>query len=324
MAAASGLRRWTMNHAQGQREELKRFLKTRRERIAPSDAGLAVVGRRRTRGLTREDVAHLAGVSFKWYTLFESGAAPGVSRGFLDRVSAVLRLSRVERLHLFGLLGFADTKHDEARPSGLENLGRLVGEFDVAPAAIYSSAFDVLHHNLAYDALFRHSDRPGGLQANKVWRFFLDPQMKSLWRDWEAVAQHVVGQLHFFNAPNLSSPAFQALLAHLQQSPEFCRMWAQADVSDLTSPKTAHFELSVPEFGVMAFDVASLVSQCDPVFVFAALLPADAQCRKAMRALVDRHAASMRRPSRTGYSPEMRNSRTLSPSRTNTKRDGPL
>lgn len=55
------------------RQELAAFLRSRRARIRPEDAGLPRGHRRRLTGLRREEVALLAGVSSTWYTYVEQG-----------------------------------------------------------------------------------------------------------------------------------------------------------------------------------------------------------------------------------------------------------
>ncbi|NEB74607.1 helix-turn-helix domain-containing protein, partial [Streptomyces sp. SID14478] len=50
------------------RAELAAFLRSRRERITPEQAGVPRTPRRRTPGLRREEVAHLAAVGVTWYT----------------------------------------------------------------------------------------------------------------------------------------------------------------------------------------------------------------------------------------------------------------
>jgi hypothetical protein len=57
-----------MNQDEIRRQELSDFLRTRRARIAPADVGLPAARRRRTPGLRREEVAHLAGISVTWCT----------------------------------------------------------------------------------------------------------------------------------------------------------------------------------------------------------------------------------------------------------------
>ena len=55
------------------RAELAAFLRSRRERISPQQVGVSPLGRRRTPGLRREEVAQLAGVGVTWYTWLEQG-----------------------------------------------------------------------------------------------------------------------------------------------------------------------------------------------------------------------------------------------------------
>ncbi len=56
---------------------------------------------RRGPGLTREDVAELAGLSLRWYALFESGSPKHrFSPRSVDRIADALRLSDVDRAML--------------------------------------------------------------------------------------------------------------------------------------------------------------------------------------------------------------------------------
>lgn len=86
-----------------QREELSRFLKAARAKLAPSEVGLPPGERRRTRGLRREEVATLAGMSVTWYTWFEQGREVQLSAPMLERLSRTLRLNPNEREFLFAL-----------------------------------------------------------------------------------------------------------------------------------------------------------------------------------------------------------------------------
>jgi len=61
-------------------KELGDFLKTRRAKISPSQVGLSEdLKRRRTPGLRREEVAHIAGIGLTWYTWLEQGREIQVS-----------------------------------------------------------------------------------------------------------------------------------------------------------------------------------------------------------------------------------------------------
>lgn len=83
------------------RRELSEFLRSRRERLNPADAGLPTSGRRRTPGLRREEVAALAGVGLTWYTWLEQGRDISVSATFLDNLARVLKLDAAERRYLY-------------------------------------------------------------------------------------------------------------------------------------------------------------------------------------------------------------------------------
>src|SRR5690348_6706880 len=83
------------------RIELAHFLRTRRERLSPALVGLPTVGRRRTPGLRREELAALAGVGISWYTWLEQGRAISVSAQVLDSLARALHLEAEERTHLF-------------------------------------------------------------------------------------------------------------------------------------------------------------------------------------------------------------------------------
>jgi transcriptional regulator with XRE-family HTH domain len=80
------------------------FLRSRRERIKPEHIEMVGrFGRRRTPGLRREEVAHLAGVSITWYTWLEQGRVTTTSREVIESVGKALQLSSEEHLHLLRL-----------------------------------------------------------------------------------------------------------------------------------------------------------------------------------------------------------------------------
>src|SRR5215218_6836722 len=84
--------------------EIREFLSTRRARITPEQAGLpAYGGNRRVKGLRREEVAMLAGVSVDYYVRMERGGLAGASESVLNALAAALRLDEAERGHLFAL-----------------------------------------------------------------------------------------------------------------------------------------------------------------------------------------------------------------------------
>ncbi|GAA3219860.1 helix-turn-helix transcriptional regulator [Actinocorallia longicatena] len=84
------------------RTEIQEFLTSRRARITPEQAGLSAYGgNRRVKGLRREEVAMLAGVSVDYYIRLERGKLSSASDGVLDGVARALHLDDAEREHLF-------------------------------------------------------------------------------------------------------------------------------------------------------------------------------------------------------------------------------
>lgn len=64
--------------------ELGEFLRSRRDRISPDDAGIDSYGRRRVPGLRREELAQLAGVSVTYLTRLEQGQSQNASDAIID------------------------------------------------------------------------------------------------------------------------------------------------------------------------------------------------------------------------------------------------
>jgi transcriptional regulator with XRE-family HTH domain len=73
------------------RDEVRAFLSSRRAKVTPEQAGLALYGRnRRVPGLRRSEVADLAGVSAEYYAQLERGDLAGVSESVLDALARAL------------------------------------------------------------------------------------------------------------------------------------------------------------------------------------------------------------------------------------------
>ena len=91
------------------RDAVSAFLRSRREKITPEQAGLPTYGLRRVPGLRRGEVATLAGVSVEYYTRLERGNLQGVSDSVLDALARALRLDATERMYLYDLARAAGT-----------------------------------------------------------------------------------------------------------------------------------------------------------------------------------------------------------------------
>jgi transcriptional regulator with XRE-family HTH domain len=83
--------------------DIAEFLVSRRAKVTPEQVGLPTYGPRRVKGLRREEVASLAGVSVEYYRRLERGNVSGVSDSVLEALARALRLDDAERAHLFDL-----------------------------------------------------------------------------------------------------------------------------------------------------------------------------------------------------------------------------
>lgn len=212
------------------RKELGRFLRTRRMRLSPESAGLhhVDVSRRRTKGLRREEIAALAGISLPWYTQLEQGRDIQVSDLVLESLARVLRLGPDERRHLFFL---ADSRRRISQPireiQGVSSsLHYLLDQFSASPAYIFDEKMNVLAWNRLATAVFGsfETEHPHG--RNLVWRMFMMPSHRSMYVEWESLAQSMLGHFRSMFSRHLEDPWYHDFIAELTEgSPEFAEWW---------------------------------------------------------------------------------------------------
>jgi transcriptional regulator with XRE-family HTH domain len=98
------------------KDGIREFLASRRAKITPEHGGLPVYGtNRRVKGLRREEVAMLAGISVEYYTRLERGNTNGVSDDVLEGIARALQLDEAERAHPFDLVRAAGTSNAPRR-----------------------------------------------------------------------------------------------------------------------------------------------------------------------------------------------------------------
>src|SRR5215469_4904382 len=158
--------------AEGRRQELAGFLRSRRERIAPEQVGLPPASRRRTPGLRREEVATLAGVGVTWYTWLEQGRDINASPQVLDAVARTLLLDPHERDHLFRLADTADGNGQAECKSLPPTAQLLLDQLEPYPACIRNARYDILAYNRAYEQLMGPLAELPFEERNSLWRMF--------------------------------------------------------------------------------------------------------------------------------------------------------
>jgi len=223
--------------------ELGEFLRSRRDRVTPEQAGVRGYGRRRVPGLRREELAQLAGVSVTYLTRLEQGQSQHASDAVIDALARALQLDTDERTHLFALARPAPARRrrsprpEQARP-GAEQLLHAMGD---VPAVLLGRFNDVLAWNrtghllvaghLDAGAPARPAERP-----NLVRQLFLDPHTRDLYADWSAEAALAVASLRYVAGDYVDDPRLAELVGDLSvKSPEFASLWAGHTVKLCTS-----------------------------------------------------------------------------------------
>lgn len=238
------------------RGELADFLRSRRQRIAPEAMGLPAGGRRRTPGLRREEVAALAGVGVTWYTWLEQGREIGVSSGFLDRLSEVLRLDEAERRHLYLLVH----QRPPVAPGKTwcqvpEVVHRLMADLPQRPVYVLNLRWDVLAWNPVANRLFGFAAQSPG-HRNLLRMLFLDPVLRQRLVDWPQQASQLLASFRRGFVQAHSAPDIDELVLELTRAaPDFGPMWARQQVHGSCLGVR---RLWLPDLGDATFDQASL------------------------------------------------------------------
>ncbi|MET7768012.1 helix-turn-helix transcriptional regulator [Nocardia sp. NPDC005366] len=229
-----------MDEKEAARTAVREFLSTRRDRVSPTDVGLPSTGtRRRVKGLRREEVALLAGVSPQYYIRLERGTATGPSPGVVEAIAAVLRLDGDERAHLDRLLAALTPEARKRRKAAVAPLEEtvspgirvLLDSMGHLPAVVFNSRLDILAVNDIGRALYAtllDIEQP----ANAARFMFLDERAaRELFPEWERIADDTVSVLRIEAGRHPDDPELVALIGKLStHSQTFRTRWASNDV----------------------------------------------------------------------------------------------
>ncbi|MFI1355293.1 helix-turn-helix transcriptional regulator [Streptomyces sp. NPDC020898] len=241
--------------------ELGRFLRARRARIGPAEAGLPEgLGLRRTPGLRREELATLAGVSIDYYTRLERGRETNPSPSVVDALAAALRLDGDERDHLRDLAARAARSAPEPSkapgPAVPPGVGLLLESMRPYPAHVVSRTMELLAWNPGGLGLLAGlEDWPPG-RCNIVRYVFLHPTARVLFDDWENQIRGCVARLRTLAGLDPDAAGLTGLVDELLlKSPDFARLWEQYDVKgNTTGRKTFHH----PRVGDVTFEYQAM------------------------------------------------------------------
>ena len=227
-----------MDDQEAARSALREFLTTRRAHVTPSDAGLPAFGtRRRVKGLRREEVAMLAGISPEYYIRLERGTATGISPEIIDTVATALRLDGDERVHLDRLIAaLASHTRKRRRPNKPQPLSAgvqvVLDSLRHLPAVVFDPHLDIVAANDLGRALYDSHFADRRYPPNAARFLFHDEhQARQFWPQWDKLADDVVAILRVQAGLNPNDPDLIELIGHLStRSEEFRIRWASNNV----------------------------------------------------------------------------------------------
>lgn len=244
-----------------QQAELAAFLRSRRANLVRADFGLPELRGGRTRGLRREEVAVLVGVSVTWYTWLEQGRNAHPSRQVLDAIARELRLSEAEHAYVLALSGYGPPANATRRcvPTHVQ---RLLDTWTPAPAFAITTSWDIVAWNEAYDALYPGVAQVNPGERNLLWAVFMDPYVRQMLPDWDTDSAHFVAEFRAQFATHASESQMKDLIARLRaSSSEFDDIWSRHDIRRFASRMRRFHH---PDIGDLELEVHRLILSDEP------------------------------------------------------------
>lgn len=219
------------------KKDVSGFLRSRRDRISPEQAGIIGGGRRRVPGLRREELALLTGVSVEYYARMERGDLRGVSLEVLDALARALQLDDAETDHLAALAKASgptaprhlrNPPHEHTVKPALQHfLDAVTG----APMWVRDTRLDFVAANPLGRALYAPLLDDPANQGNTARFTFFSPASRAFFPDWERNADHIVATLRTYAGQNPHDKKLTDLIGELvTRSDAFRNRWSKHDV----------------------------------------------------------------------------------------------
>ena len=218
------------------RAEIRDFLGTRRARITPDQAGLpAYGGNRRVKGLRREEVAMLAGVSVDYYVRMERGSLAGASESVLVALADALRLDEAERAHLFALAEQSRARRQPRKrtaPASVRPaIQQVLDAMTDAPAWVRNGRHDIVAMNQLARALYSPVLADPRRPANTTRFVYLNEAAHEFFVDYDRIANDAAAMLRLEAGRAPHDKALIELVGELSTRSELFRQrWASHDV----------------------------------------------------------------------------------------------
>ncbi|MBY4129283.1 helix-turn-helix domain-containing protein [Rhodococcus fascians] len=241
------------------RSALSAFLRDRRDRITPTEAGLPTYpGTRRVPGLRREELAALAGVSPDYYSKLEQGRQANVSNEVLGAIARALKLDDVEWAHLLDLASPALSAGDDTeRPDS--GLLQVMKALDHVPVLLLGRSGTILASNALVRAVLSLPPTAGESLFDYLFR---NPVARERIVNWSQFAAASVAALRRDLARRPADSTLSALIDELRSSePSFEQWWIDHEVAEFAGATKI---IQHPAAGTLQFGIEFLTSPTAP------------------------------------------------------------
>jgi transcriptional regulator with XRE-family HTH domain len=265
--------------------ELGPALRAWRDRVGPAEAGLPAGGRRRAAGLRREELSWLAGVSADYITRLEQGRANAPSPQVLAALARALRLSDVERQHLFQLAGQPIPAAGQMPAHLTPGVQRLLDQLDGTPVAVYDAGWTLLAWNHLWAALLGDPSTLHGRDRNVLWRHFAGSggRVSHTGAGNAVFEASAVGDLRSATARYPDDGNLRRLVTDLRAaSPRFAELW---DARAVGTHEMDHKTIHHPEIGPLTLDCDVLTAVGSDLRIVAYTAPPGSDAADKLRLL---------------------------------------
>ncbi|MBX7266991.1 helix-turn-helix domain-containing protein [Micromonospora sp. Llam7] len=217
-------------------ELVGQMLRHWRGRLTREDIGLpSRLRRRRSGGLTQEDVAEAVGYGLRTYVDLEHGGRGRPSADLLELVADVLRLDAGERRALWVTATGTSRPAQSYATDPDAGLTQLCEQM-ACPAYVTDAAWQVLAANRAVAQWFVDFGSVPVDDRNVAKWIFGNVHSQHAFVDWPRFADEFVARFRALYAPMTRNPGFLALLEDLLGYPEFAARWATTSVISVDPP----------------------------------------------------------------------------------------
>lgn len=239
--------------------ELGATVRAWRDRLSPAAAGLPSGHARRAKGLRREELAEVTGISVDYLVRLEQGRSTSPSAQVVAALARALQLTDTERDHLYRLAGLVPPAYGEISEHIAPGVRRVLGRLGDVAVAVFAADWQLIWWNRGWAALLGDPlSTPPALRnfARDSFPRDGDGPRLSQWPvtslDRDAVDAAIVSDLRratgrFPNSARLTN-LIQALTARNQR---FAELWAAGGVS---AHREDHKIVEHPAVGPIAMD----------------------------------------------------------------------